>query len=74
MFMRLAFLEHKFKLLDKCHVESYNDSYRQQNTFYGSFEALQRPQLDKQAIRSPIPQNLMPVTVIWRTQISENMS
>jgi len=45
--MRLAFLVHKFKLLDKHHMEIYEDVYRHQNSFYGSFDAPQRPQTDK---------------------------
>jgi len=63
MLMWLAFLEDKFKLFDKCHVEIHNDIYRQQSTFYGSFETHQRPQIDRQAKISSIPANLMSVTV-----------
>jgi len=33
--MRLAFLEHKFKLLDKCHVEIYKDVCRIWNQIFG---------------------------------------
>ena len=58
--MRLAFLVHKFKLLDKGHVERYNVVYRQQNVFYGSFLPFQGPKWGKLATRSLIPANLMP--------------
>jgi hypothetical protein len=56
--MRLAFLVHKFKLLDKPNIRSYNDADGQIYQILSSFKELQSPKSEKPDNRGMIPTDL----------------
>ena len=63
--MRLAFLIHKFKLLDKYSVEKIKGSFRQVNDFSLFILQTSSLQLEKLANRSLVPANLWSISVDW---------
>ena len=72
--MRLAFLEHKFKLLDKCHVEILQKCVQTMGPDFRSVEELQKPQLDILAAGILITVNLESIAVDLETLSSKNMN